>query len=117
MDEYMNSSSDHEDKSKKENKVFRDYHESCITDINPETIDKYTIEDVVWPILSKDVMLPLNPKLTAIIDGELEKDGVKWEMYNNDRYEVPWPEPDIKKGSYRPIIGRANNVTFDIVES
>ncbi|KAM9917556.1 hypothetical protein OXX80_013236, partial [Metschnikowia pulcherrima] len=71
---------------------------------------KYTIYDVVLPSPGFDVQYPTNPQLMEVYEKAMAKDGL--DPHNMARRVKEFS----LAGSYRPLIGRATDLTYDIVK-
>ena len=83
-----------------------------VIDVTEENIGKYTIEDVVMPMVGHNVNLPKNVELAKIITDLLLKDGITMtnfaQMASQDSLSA--------SGAYRKIVTKANDIVFDIVD-
>ncbi|KAF8000277.1 hypothetical protein HF325_005206 [Metschnikowia pulcherrima] len=71
---------------------------------------KYTIYDVVLPSPGFDVQYPTNPQLMEVYEKAMAKDGL-------DPHKMARRVKEFSlAGSYRPLMGRATDLTYDIVK-
>ncbi|OBA20761.1 tRNA pseudouridine synthase D [Metschnikowia bicuspidata var. bicuspidata NRRL YB-4993] len=79
--------------------------------LTPEDVasGRYSIYDVVLPSPGYDVVYPANPQLMAVYEAAMAKDGL-------DPHKMARRVKEFSlAGSYRPLMGRAHDVSFDIV--
>lgn len=71
---------------------------------------KYTIYDVVLPSPGYDVVYPTNPQLMEVYENAMAKDGLDPRNMGRRVKEFSL------SGSYRPLMGRATDLSFQIVK-
>lgn len=100
-----------EEKKEKEPKVEKKI-EDLLIEVTEENIHKYTINDVVMPICGYKTRLPNNEELKSIILGIMAEDKITMKTFEQHILldsTSAW-------GSYRKIIGFANDIEYDVVE-
>lgn len=90
----------------------RQLSEIDMIEVTAENIGNYTIEDVVFPIVGHKVRMPAHPEINAIVADIMAEDGMSMQQFNNHASLVS----TCAAGSYRKIIGRADDIVFDIVQ-
>lgn len=71
---------------------------------------KYTIYDVVLPSPGYDVVYPTNPQLMEVYESSMAKDGL-------DPHKMTRKVKEFSlAGSYRPLMGRATDLSYQIVK-
>lgn len=81
-------------------------------EITEANIHKYTINDVVMPIVGYRTRMPKNEELRNIILGIMAEDKITEETFEKHTLldsTSAW-------GSYRKIIGYASGIEYDVVE-
>lgn len=71
---------------------------------------KYTIYDVVLPSPGYDVVYPTNPQLMEVYESSMAKDGLDPRRMTRKVKEFSLA------GSYRPLMGRATDLSYQIVK-
>lgn len=71
---------------------------------------KYTIYDVVLPSPGYDVVYPTNPQLMEVYENAMAKDGL------NPRKMTRKVKEFSLAGSYRPLMGRATDLSYQVVK-
>lgn len=97
---------------KKESKHAGDKIEESLIDVTAENIHKYTIRDVVMPIVGYRTRLPSNQELQELILGIMAEDNITLQTYETHMKldsTSAW-------GSYRKLIGFAREIEYDVVE-
>ncbi len=82
-------------------------------EINEKNIDDYSIDDVILPIVGYKVQFPKNKDIKKIYEDIMEKDHMSIEKFQSHA-DVVFTSA---AGSYRKMIGRASDISFDIVET
>jgi tRNA(Glu) U13 pseudouridine synthase TruD len=86
--------------------------EEALIEVNEENIHKYTINDVVMPIVGFRTRMPKNEELKKIILDIMAEDKITEETFEKHVLldsTSAW-------GSYRKIIGFASDIEYDVVE-
>ena len=81
-------------------------------EITEENIHKYTLNDVVMPIVGFKTRMPNNEELKQIILGIMAEDKITEETFEKHTLldsTSAW-------GSYRKIIGFASDIEYDMVD-
>ena len=81
-------------------------------EVTEENIGSYTIDDVIFPIIGSKVKMPANEEMHKIITDLMKEDNITMSLFE-DHATLSVPSAT---GSYRKIIGRAQDIKFDIVE-
>lgn len=50
-------------------------------EVDESNIDKYTLEDVIFPILGHKVKMPSNPDMRQIIEDLMKKDNMTMDQF------------------------------------
>ncbi len=87
--------------------------EAALIVVTEENINKYTIDDVLMPLVGYRTKLPPNAELQKIINDIMEEDQMSFNNFDQqasmDNFTSAW-------GSYRKIVARAENIVYDIVK-
>jgi tRNA(Glu) U13 pseudouridine synthase TruD len=86
--------------------------EDALVEVTPENIHKYTIKDVVMPIVGYRTRMPNNEELKKIILDIMAEDKITEETFEKHTLldsTSAW-------GSYRKIIGFASDIEYNVVE-
>jgi tRNA(Glu) U13 pseudouridine synthase TruD len=86
--------------------------EEALIEVTPENIHRYTINDVLMPIVGYKTRMPKNEELRQLILGIMAEDKITEETFEKHTLldsTSAW-------GSYRKIVGFASEIEYDIVE-
>ena len=68
---------------------------------------------MILPIIGHKVKMPVNPEMKAIVEAIMHKDGMSMAQFNSHAQMVAISAT----GSYRKIMQKATDVTYDIIKS
>ena len=86
--------------------------EEALIEVTPENIHRYTINDVLMPIVGYRTRMPKNEELKQLILSIMAEDKITEETFEKHTLldsTSAW-------GSYRKIVGFASEIEYDIVE-
>jgi len=61
----------------------RQQSEIGMTEVTAENMDKYTLEDVIFPILGHKVKMPSHPDMKAIVEAIMAEDGISMQTFES----------------------------------
>lgn len=80
-------------------------------EIGEDDLDKYTLDDVIFPMIGFKVKMPSNPILRQIMEDVMKEDNMSIAMFStHENVSVV-----SASGSYRKIVGRATEIEHSIV--
>lgn len=91
----------------------RQTSELKMIEITEANISQYTFDDVIFPIVGYKVKMPAHPGMRKIVEDIMAEDNMSIDKFTSQAQMVSISAT----GSYRKIIGKAENIQFDIVES
>ncbi len=86
--------------------------EEALIEVTAENIHKYTLNDVVMPIVGYKTRMPNNQELKKIILDIMAEDKITEETF--ERHTLL--DSTSAWGSYRKIVGYATDIEYDVIE-
>mmetsp|Transcript_17628 Transcript_17628/g.29779 ORF Transcript_17628/g.29779 Transcript_17628/m.29779 type:complete len:152 (+) Transcript_17628:1655-2110(+) len=84
-----------------------------MVEVTAESLEQYCFDDVIFPIIGHKVKLPSNPEMSKIIEDIMAEDGINMQTFVQQTLLVITSA----SGSYRKILGRAQDIEFDLVQT
>lgn len=82
-------------------------------EVTEGNIGNFTINDVIMPIIGHKVKLPKNEHLRQIYEKIMKEDDMSMAKFESHSQMVATSAT----GSYRKIIAKAEDITFDVVRT
>jgi tRNA pseudouridine13 synthase len=89
----------------------RQQNEKDMVLVTEQNISKYTMEDVVLPIVGHKIRMPENEEMNKIILDIMAKDNITMDHFHNSANLGA----TCAAGSYRKIIAIADDIAFDVI--
>jgi tRNA(Glu) U13 pseudouridine synthase TruD len=80
-------------------------------EVTESNISDYTIDDVIFPIIGHKVGMPKNDEMRKLYEDAMLEDKITMDMFEKHAQL----SVTSATGSYRKILGRAQDIKFDIV--
>ena len=86
--------------------------EDFLIEVTEENIARFTLNDVILPIIGYKTRMPANAEMCKIITDIMAEDKITFEIF--ERHALL--DATSACGSYRKIVGFASEIEYDVVE-